>query len=181
MGENAVNRAIARTALLLFLSGCSTLGGTARITVATATLRSADGKPTGTAALTALGETVTLRLVASGLPAGVHGLHLHSIGKCDGPAFASAGGHLNPHGRQHGTNNPAGTHLGDLPNLTISGAGTGTLSFALPGQRSAVESALFDADGSAIVIHAAADDNITDPSGNSGPRIACGVFERKAG
>lgn len=181
MGEYTVKFAIGCAAMALALSGCSTLGTTGNVSVATATLRNAEGKIVGTAAITAMGETLTLRILASALPQGVHGLHLHTIGKCDGPDFSSAGGHLNPHGRRHGMNNVAGTHLGDLPNLTVGASEAGAISFALPDPRTTAEAALFDADGSAIVIHAAADDNVTDPSGNSGPRIACGVFVRQAG
>ena len=85
---------------------------------------------------------------------------------------------MNPSGHQHGTDNPNGSHMGDLPNLVISSNGTGTLSAVLRGTRSNVEAALFDADGTAIVIHADADDYRTDPTGNSGGRIACGVLSR---
>jgi Cu-Zn family superoxide dismutase len=100
------------------------------------------------------------------------------VGSCEGPAFTSAGGHLNPGARQHGTLNPAGSHTGDLPNLTVTSNGTGTLSAELSGTKAELEAALFDADGTALVIHAAADDYKTDPTGNSGARIACGVLKR---
>jgi Cu-Zn family superoxide dismutase len=102
------------------------------------------------------------------------------VGKCDGPDFASAGGHFNPQSRQHGALNPQGPHAGDLPNITIGTDGKGRLEsttelISLLGGASVV----FDADGSAIVIHAAPDDFRTDPTGNSGARIACGVIVRK--
>jgi len=113
---------------------------------------------------------------ASGLTPGDHGVHLHAVGKCEEPAFASAGGHLNPAGRQHGMNNPAGRHLGDLPNLVAGADGTATLSYPLGDPASSLSASLFDADGTALVIHAGPDDYITDPSGNSGGRVACGVF-----
>ena len=113
-----------------------------------------------------------------GLSPGVHGVHLHMTGACDAPEFTSAGGHLNPGGHQHGSDNPAGAHLGDLPNVTVGNAGTGTVTATLPGSREAVLAQLFDADGTAIVVHANADDYRTDPSGNSGGRIACGVLTR---
>ena len=100
------------------------------------------------------------------------------VGACEAPGFESAGGHLNPEMRQHGMQNPAGPHLGDLPNVTTDRAGVGAVSAALPGTRDAVLSRLFDADGTAIVVHASADDYRTDPSGNSGSRIACGVLSR---
>ena len=169
---------IAATALMLL---CSCAAGTqSRSTViATADLRTADGSLAGTAAITRVLGQVNLTVTAARLPAGLHGLHLHSVGQCTAPDFASAGPHLNPAGHQHGMENPAGPHLGDLPNLQVSQTGLGAATTVLHGTASEIEAALFDADGTAIVVHAAADDNRTDPSGNSGPRIACGVFARK--
>src|SRR5690606_10425995 len=120
----------------------------------------------------------TITVAAAGLTAGTHGTHLHMVGSCEGPAFTSAGGHLNPHMKQHGTDNPAGAHLGDLPNLVVGAAGAGTVSATLAGTREAVLSQIFDADGTAVVIHADADDYRTDPAGNAGGRIACGVLTR---
>ena len=108
-----------------------------------------------------------------GLPPGVHGVHVHAVGRCEAPDFASAGGPWNPGGKQHGSLNPMGAHMGDLPNLTVGADGKGRLMFTIP---AASLEALLDADGAAIVVHAAADDLKTDPSGNSGARIACGVF-----
>jgi Cu-Zn family superoxide dismutase len=114
-------------------------------------------------------EGSTLTIQGAGLPPGDHGLHLHEKGLCEGPAFASAGGHWNPTARKHGRDNPAGAHLGDLPNLGVAATRNGTASFTLPpGAR--------DADGTALVIHAKPDDYRTDPSGNSGNRIACAVI-----
>lgn len=123
---------------------------------------------------------VTFRIDASGLPHGIHGVHVHSVGRCDGPDFASAGPHWNPTARRHGINNPAGPHAGDMPNVEVAANGvlgqTVTLPnaslFAPPG----APGALIDADGAALVIHAAADDYMTDPSGNSGARIVCAVI-----
>lgn len=111
-----------------------------------------------------------LRIAVQGLPPGEHGLHVHAVGRCDGPAFQSAGPHWNPAGRQHGHLNPQGAHLGDLPNLTVSSNGRGAINFLVGGQ------GLNDADGTSLVIHAKADDYRTDPSGNSGDRIACAVL-----
>jgi Cu-Zn family superoxide dismutase len=163
---------------LVASSSCASIGDLPTQRLASAVLRSANGLPAGTALVVAAGDKVSVNIAAAGLGAGVHGAHLHSVGKCEAPAFASAGPHLNPAMREHGHANPKGSHLGDLPNLVIAEAGTGTLTFDLPGSRSEVEAALFDADGAALVIHAAADDYRTDPSGNSGARIACGVFNR---
>ena len=111
-----------------------------------------------------------LRIAVQGLPPGEHGLHLHAVGRCEGPAFQSAGAHWNPAGRQHGHLNPQGAHAGDLPNLTVSANGRGALNFLVAG------AGLADADGMALVIHAKPDDYRTDPSGNSGDRIACAVI-----
>ncbi len=163
---------------LAALSACTSVGQIPTAKVASTTLRQANGTPAGTAIITAAGDRLTLSIAGIGLPAGLHGAHLHMVGSCEGPAFTSAGGHLNPAAHQHGTLNPAGSHIGDLPNLTINAKGTGTLSVELSGTRTELEAALFDADGSALVIHAAADDYKTDPTGNSGARIACGVLAR---
>jgi Cu-Zn family superoxide dismutase len=134
--------------------------------------------PAGTAVLTAAGDLLTITVAAIDLPEGPHGLHLHSTGKCEAPGFTSAGAHLNPGGHQHGSANPQGSHLGDLPNLTADRNGAGTVRAELKGSRAEVEALLFDADGTAVVIHAAPDDYRTDPTGNSGARIACGVLSR---
>jgi Cu-Zn family superoxide dismutase len=116
---------------------------------------------------------VTFRITASGLPHGVHGIHVHAVGRCDPPDFASAGSHWNPAGRKHGFSNPAGHHAGDLPNVEVAANGVLAATVVLPDASMAT---LLDADGAAIVIHAAADDYMTDPSGNSGARIACAVI-----
>lgn len=160
------------------LCGCTTLGNVPAARIASATLHLANGAPAGEAVITAAGDKLTLSVAAIGLPQGLHGVHLHAVGNCDAPGFTSAGGHLNPAAHQHGTLNPAGSHLGDLPNLEANASGAGALSLTLGGSRAELETALFDADGTAIVVHAAADDYKTDPSGNSGVRIACGVLRK---
>lgn len=160
------------------LSGCTTLGDLPTERVASATLRQANGAPAGTALLTRAGDSLTLSVALAGLPAGAKGMHLHMVGQCDAPGFTSAGGHLNPGARQHGTENPAGSHLGDLPKVTIADNGTGAASAQLRGTSAELLSALFDADGTAVVVHAGPDDYRTDPTGNSGARIACGVLTR---
>lgn len=165
-------------AMALALSGCTSIGQIPNTNLASGTLRSADGAPAGTVVLIAAGDHVTVNVAVIGLPPGTHGLHLHMVGSCVAPGFTSAGGHLNPHGLQHGTANPAGSHLGDLPNLVADSYGAGTVTAKLRDGRAAVVAALFDTDGTAIVVHANPDDNQTDPSGNSGARIACGVLKR---
>ena len=173
-----IRQIAALTALAIGLSGCASVGPIPTSKLAGGTLRSATGAPTGTVVLVVSGDAVTINVAVIGLPKGIHGLHLHMTGRCDAPDFKSAGGHLNPHSLQHGTANPAGSHLGDLPNLAADSYGAGTVTATLRDSRSAVEAALFDADGTSIVIHADPDDNRTDPSGNSGARIACAVLTR---
>ena len=120
---------------------------------------------------------VSFHIAASGLPHGLHGLHVHAVGRCDPPDFASAGPHWNPAGRKHGMNNPAGPHSGDLPNVEVAANGVLSATVTVPG--ASMES-LLDADGASLVLHANADDYVTDPSGNSGARIACAVIRPAA-
>lgn len=116
---------------------------------------------------------IEVRVQAQGLRPGHYGVHLHAVGRCEAPAFASAGAHWNPTGRQHGSLNPQGHHLGDLPNLDVDVDGGGRLEFTIIG---ADMGALLDADGAAVVIDAAPDNYRTNPSGNSGAHLACGIF-----
>lgn len=139
-------------------------------------VRNAAGQVVGTVTLTAQADGVLVDGTFAGLPAGAHGLHFHTVGTCT-PTFDAAGGHYNPTNRQHGFNNPQGVHAGDLPNLEIGADGTGTYRRVTdritldPGAANTV----YDADGTALLVHATADDYVTDPTGNSGGRIACGV------
>ena len=121
---------------------------------------------------------VTFRVDASGLPHGVHGLHVHAVGRCDPPGFTSAGSHWNPASRKHGLNNPEGPHAGDLPNVTVAANGVLGETVTLTGASLTATGPdlLLDTDGAALVLHAAAGDYVTDPSGNSGARIACAVI-----
>jgi superoxide dismutase, Cu-Zn family len=172
------NRSIALVAgAALAVGGCATAGQREPAAIASAQLTRADGAAMGTATIVAgpRGRT-TLLVSVSGLTPGTHGIHLHAIGKCEAPKFTSAGGHLNPAGKQHGMENPAGSHLGDLPNLDVAADGTATLSHQIDIPARALQSQVFDADGTAIVVHAGPDDYRTDPSGNSGGRVSCGVF-----
>jgi Cu-Zn family superoxide dismutase len=121
---------------------------------------------------------VTIRVTLAGLPAGVHAVHLHTTGACAAPDFTSAGGHLNPAGKKHGTANPEGSHLGDLANVSIGADGSGTMVDVLRADRAGALAAIFDADGTAVMVHADADDHMTDPAGAAGKRIACGVLNR---
>lgn len=141
-------------------------------------VRNARGQVVGDARAWREGAIVRLRLTVRGFTPGTHGVHLHETGRCDAPAFTSAGAHWNPTGRQHGRLNMQGLHLGDLPNLQVRANGTARIDFEVrvPAGTAPGANPLFDADGTSVVIHAAADDERTDPSGNSGARIACGVF-----
>jgi len=141
--------------------------------IATATLRTAAGEEVGRARVTEVAGGLRVTIDARLMPPGIHGAHLHTVGRCEGPAFASAGPHWNPMGTKHGSMNPQGPHAGDLPNLVIGADGRGAIGVTLPG---ASFDSLLDADGAAMVVHADADDMTTDPSGNSGARIGCGVL-----
>lgn len=172
-----VTRVLA-AASALTLVGCATMSDRPTERLGGATISLASGVPAGTAQLLANADTVTLAVALTGLAPGAHGIHLHSAGSCTAPDFASAGGHLNPLDRRHGTLNPAGKHAGDLPNITIKNGGSGSLAAELTGTRAQILDWLFDTDGTAIVVHADADDYATDPSGSSGARVACGIFKR---
>jgi len=144
---------------------------------AVAVLKDATGKEVGEAQFTQDQNGISVEVSAAGLTPGLHGTHVHMTGKCDGPDFKSAGGHWNPTSHQHGLENPQGSHKGDLPNMNVSADGTGSVHFSIPGGvLKGAEGVLLDADGAAIVIHAGPDDMKTDPAGNSGDRIACGVI-----
>jgi Cu-Zn family superoxide dismutase len=148
---------------------------------ATAVMRDASGRTVGTAAFGEVAGGVRLTLQVSGLTPGNHGIHVHAVGQCDPPAFTSAGAHFNPEVKQHGLSNAAGPHAGDLPVLVAAASGQASYTATTPRvSLGAGPDSLFDADGSALVIHAADDDQMTDPTGNSGDRIACGVLVRGA-
>ncbi|MBO9711275.1 superoxide dismutase family protein [Sphingomonas sp.] len=140
---------------------------------AEAVLHTADGAEAGRAVAQEKDGALLVTVEVKGLPAGVHGVHIHTTGKCEAPGFTTAGGHWNPGAKQHGMDNPMGMHAGDLPNLTVKADGTGKLSFTVHGGS---YEQLLDEDGAAFVVHGGPDDLKSDPAGNSGPRIACGVF-----
>ncbi|NCP11789.1 MAG: superoxide dismutase family protein [Sphingomonadales bacterium] len=148
--------------------------------LATALLANADGDARGSADVTESAGGLTVAIAAAGLKPGRYGVHVHATGACTAPDFKSAGGHWNPDDREHGLDNPKGAHSGDLPNLVVGSDGEGEISYEIVGARGAAEGGLLDGDGAAVVIHAGPDDLMTDPSGNSGDRIACGVLAAPA-
>lgn len=142
-----------------------------------AQLMDADGKAIGTVEMSEDASGLTLKVTAAGLPAGTHGVHLHEKGMCEGPKFESAGAHWNPMTKQHGRDNPMGAHLGDLANMDATDGAEATSTYQVAGVTMVgTGNALADADGTSLVVHAKADDYKTDPSGNSGDRIACAVL-----
>lgn len=158
------------------LAGCSTMDNFSASPLAEAQLTRANGVPVGTAQLVSDGSTLSLAMVATGLEPGAHGFHLHTTGRCEGPDFKSAGGHLNPLNREHGSLNPEGKHVGDMPNLEVGTSRTASTTIDIGPDTAAYRNYLFDADGTAIVIHAGPDDYRTDPAGDAGSRVACGVL-----
>lgn len=163
---------------LLATAGCATVYEEEPTEVGSAIISDRSGTNVGTATLYSEDDEVTISVSFNGLSAGTHAVHLHTTGDCSAGDFTSAGGHLNPMGNQHGSQNPQGAHLGDLPNVEISSAGVGTVSTTLRGSSASALAAIFDADGTALVVHEGADDYRTDPAGAAGPRVACGTFAR---
>ena len=170
--------AVGTLALRALLGACTTTAAHAPAALAHADIVSSSGVTAGSAVVERSGDSIALKLDLNGITPGAHGLHFHTTGNCDGPGFTTAGSHLNPHGKLHGTGNPQGSHLGDLPNVTAASDGKVRVTIPLSEPVSELEAFLFDADGTAIVVHASADDYTTDPSGNSGSRIACGVLRQ---
>ena len=156
----------------LVLAGCVPMAAP-DVPVSTANLVSSSGAVLGTVRVFSEPTGVMLRIDAAGVPAGQHGVHVHTTGRCDPPGFTSAGPHWNPTDKKHGHRNPAGFHMGDLGNLGVGDDGRLIAGLLVP---QATIDALRDADGAALVFHAKADDEVTDPSGNSGDRIACAVL-----
>jgi superoxide dismutase, Cu-Zn family len=166
--------------LLAAVVGVGVIGAAASVTAATSsggarhaevTLRDRAGAEIGWATLTESSDgRVHVNVKVDGLSPGLHGIHVHAQGTCTGPDFSTAGGHHNPLGAAHGS------HAGDLPNLAVNGAGRGRLNATTDAATlSSSGTGVFDGDGSAMIVHANPDDFVTQPTGNSCGRVACGV------
>lgn len=177
--------AVAAVMLLAAATGAPPLAAqgtdTAAAPAAHARLLDADGNVVATATLReTAGHGVLILLQGQDLPPGEHAFHIHETGRCEAPTFQSAGGHYAPRGREHGFLVPRGPHAGDLPNLHIPQDGRLVIEVLAPGVtlRPGAPNTLFDEDGSALVVHAGPDDYRSQPAGDAGGRIACGVIRR---
>lgn len=173
-------RLFAVAVVVIGLAGCGSVRTGPEGTSAIAEIRNPSGQTIGTARLDEVSGGVRIVLEVQGLPPGEKGVHVHAVGKCDPPDFASAGAHFNPDGKKHGLDSPDGPHAGDLPNLTVAANGSGRFETTTSRVTLGIgTNSLFDADGSALLVHAAKDDFKTDPTGNSGARIACGIIAKR--
>lgn len=161
--------------ILVFIMGC---GQSAPLT-AKATLVNTQGQKVGEAKLTETPQGVKIELKVGNLPPGVHAFHIHEKSVCTPADFASAGGHFNPFGKHHGLKNPQGPHAGDLPNLTVGPDGKAIIEVvASLVTLKEGKNSLFQPGGTSLMIHADPDDEMSDPAGNAGPRIACGPITK---
>lgn len=174
-----MNKSLWTISLAVLLAAIFPWRAAAQMTHAHADLLDSKGQKVGTATLEQTPGGVHISLSVSSLPPGTHALHIHAVGKCEPPDFKSAGPHFNPEGKKHGVKNPEGPHAGDLPNIVVDADGNAKVSVTASrvtlGEGS---NSLFHPDGTAIVIHAQPDDDMTDPAGNAGARIACGVIQK---
>ncbi|HEY5711665.1 MAG TPA: superoxide dismutase family protein [Allosphingosinicella sp.] len=165
-----MSRTIPVAILALVAGAAAAAQGPRVLTGAAADLVKANGERIGEVRIQPRGNEIFVIVNLARAAPGRYGVHIHDVGRCSGPGFESAGPHWNPTARHHGRLNPAGHHLGDLPNIEVGPSGRGALRFTI----NRTLNSLMDADGASVVLHAAADDERTDPSGNSGARLACG-------
>jgi Cu-Zn family superoxide dismutase len=168
-----------RFALLPALFVATAAFGQGSSTSAHADLFNPQGRKIGTAVMTQTANGVKIDVNIAQLPPGTHAFHIHTVGKCEVPDFKSAGGHFNPAGKQHGKDNPNSPHAGDMLNFEVDADGTAkfsTVNVTVSLDEGA--NSLFHEGGTALVIHEKADDYKTDPAGNAGNRIACGVIAK---
>ncbi len=142
-------------------------------------LKNAKGESVGTATISAAGTGIKIKLNLKDLPPGQHGFHIHQTASCEAPDFKSAGGHFNPTNKHHGLDNPEGPHAGDMQNVTVAANGTAKTTLMDPNASLGDgPNSVFANGGTALIIHEKADDLKSDPAGNAGARIACGVITK---
>ncbi len=177
-----MGRKIQILAAVTFILTVLVVGASAQAQQAMAELKNATGQVVGNATFTQQSSGVRVTVQVKGLPPGMHGIHIHAAAKCDPPDFTSAGSHFNPFARKHGLQSPNGPHAGDMPNLVVGQDGSGSFdnTNTLLTLAAGATNSLFKPNGTALVIHANPDDEVTDPTGNSGARIACGLIVASA-
>jgi len=175
-----MKRFLRAAAAALVLGGCASAGTDGPGLQGQAVLKDKAGQQVGLATFTEGSDGLRIEVTGVGLPPGPKGIHIHAVGKCEPPDFVSAGAHFNPAGKRHGRLSPDGAHAGDLPNLMVTPVGAAGLDVTTKAVtiKEGVPALLFGAGGTSLVIHALPDDEKTDPTGNSGDRIACGVITR---